>query len=457
MSGVAAGRTDAGAASEGRGVMDAPLLALTRRGDVSVDGPSPEATAADNMRQLVQLRWLAVGGQLVTILLVRFALDVPLPLGPMLAAVAALAVANLASLALLPRHRVTNIEIMAALLVDMGVLTVQLYLSGGAGNPFVSLYLLQVVLGAILLEAWSAWVLIAATAACYAGLTVRSVPLVYPRGLLADTADLYTTGAWISFVLIATLLVMFIGRISRNLRARDRYLSDLRQRGAEEDGIVRMGLFASGAAHELGTPLASLAVILSDWRRMPRIAGDAELAGEVREMQAEVERCKSIVTDILHSAGEPRGEAMESIPAGPFLDAVAMEWRATQPAVPFGYIRELGGAAVVAGASLRQAIWNLLDNAAEASPGGIELMAERHDGELAIAVLDRGSGFTETQLGGIGKAYQSSKGAGHGLGLFLASNVARRLGGRLEAGNRPGGGARVALVLPAVAGRTETR
>ncbi|MDP1027311.1 ATP-binding protein [Sphingomonas sp. KR1UV-12] len=440
-------------------MMDAPLLALTRpltrHGVSSPDGPSPEATAADNMRQLVQLRWLAVGGQLVTILLVRFALGVPLPLAPMLIAVAALAVANLASLALLPRHRVTNGEIMAALLVDMGVLTVQLYLSGGAANPFVSLYLLQVVLGAILLRPWSAWVLIAATGLCYAGLTVRSLPLVYPRGLLADTADLYTLGAWISFLLIATLLVMFIGRITRNLHARDRYLSDLRQHAAEEDGIVRMGLFASGAAHELGTPLASLAVILSDWRRMPRIAGDPELAGEVQEMQGEVERCKRIVSDILHSAGEPRGEAMESVPAGPFLDTIVAEWRATQPAVPLDYTRDLAGAALVAGASLRQAIWNLLDNAAEFSPGWVELLAERQDGELAITVLDRGRGFGEAQLAGIGKAYQSSKGAGHGLGLFLASNVARRLGGRLEASNRDGSGAAVSLILPLVTGRGE--
>ncbi len=439
-------------AEGGTELMDLPLLALTRQRAHGGDGPSPETTATDNMRQLVQLRWIAVGGQLATILVVAYALDVPLPVGPMLGTVALLALVNLAVMARLARHRVTRIEIMLALLIDMGLLTVQLYWSGGATNPFISLYLLQVVLGAILLETWSVWVLVAATSLCYAGLTIRSVPLVYPPGLLPAEADLYTLGAWISFAMVGTLLVLFITRISRNLRARDQYLADLRQHAAEEDGIVRMGLFASGAAHELGTPLASLAVILSDWRRMPHIAGDPELLAELEDMQAEVQRCKSIVSDILHSAGEPRGEAMESVAAEPFLDEVAAEWRPTHGGVPLSYrCRDLDASGLVAGESLRQAIWNLLDNAAEACPTGIEMIAGAEADGLVIAVLDRGPGFTEAQLAGIGKAYRSSKGAGHGLGLFLASNVARRLGGRLEAANRPGGGAAVSLVLPLIA------
>ena len=110
--------------------------------------------------------------------------------------------------------------------------------------------------------------------------------------------DLYVAGV---------LLVIFIARISRNLRSRDAHVADLRRRAAEEDGIVRMGLFASGAAHELGTPLASLSVILADWRRMPELDRSPELADDVAEMEAELARCKAIVTDILHSAGEPRG------------------------------------------------------------------------------------------------------------------------------------------------------
>ena len=429
--------------------MDTPLLALTRRRVTSRSGPSPETTATENMRQLIQLRWFAVAGQLVTILTVHVGLGMPLPLGPMLGVIALLTIANVIGTLLLSRHRVTNGEIMLALLFDIGALTAQLYLSGGATNPFISLYLLQVVLGAILLQAWSVWVLLGVASLCYAGLTASSIPLVYPVGLLPAIPDLYTLGAWISFALTGALLAQFITRITRNLRARDAYLADLRQHAAEEDGIVRMGLFASGAAHELGTPLASLSVIINDWQRMPKLASDPELAGELDEMQAELQRCKTIVSDILHSAGEPRGEAMESTAASGFLDSVVAAWRPTHSTVPLDYrCDDLDNAAVVAGASLRQAIWNLLDNAAEASPAGVELLVTRNPGELAISVIDGGEGFLGERLGDVGKPYRSSKGEGHGLGLFLANNVARRLGGRLEAANRAGGGAEVRLIIP---------
>ena len=430
--------------------MDTPLLALTRRRAHADSAPT------ENMRQLVQLRWIAVVGQFVTILAVDVGLGVPLPLGLMLGVVVLLALANVAGTMLLSRHRVTNVEIMLALLLDMGALTAQLYLSGGANNPFISFYLLQVVLGAILLEVWSVWVLVGVASLSYAGLTIGSRPLVYPPGLASEIGDLQTLGAWISFALTAALLGLFTTRIIRNLRARERYLADLRQHAAEEDGIVRMGLFASGAAHELGTPLASLSVILSDWRRMPKLASDAELAGELQEMQAEVQRCKAIVTDILHSAGEPRGEAMGAVRAQDFLDEAAATWRPTHAGVPLDYRCEaLGAAAMVAGASLRQAIWNLLDNAAEASPAGIGLAATRTGDTLTMSVVDDGPGFSAAQLASIGKPYQSSKGAGHGLGLFLSTNVARRLGGRLEVANRDGGGAEVRLIVPLAADRPE--
>lgn len=429
-------------------MIDRPLLALTR---IPADGSqrASEAVAAGNMRQLVQLRWLAVLGQLVTILVAAFAFGVKLPLHAMLGVVALLALANLASGLLLETRRVYEGEFLLALLFDVAALTAQLYLSGGVTNPFISLYLVQVVLGAILLEPLAAIVLAVGTTCCFGLLIAHHRPLAIPPGLVADTGDLFKLGQWLSFALVVTLLVQFIGRISRNLRARDAYLADMRQRAAEEDHIVRMGLFASGAAHELGTPLASLAVILSDWQRLPKLARDPQLSEELRDMLAEVQRCKSIVTDILHSAGEPRSEALLSTDAAEFLDHVAEEWDAAHPGCPVRYQAEgIAGATVVADPALRQAIWNLLDNAAEASPDWIALGASRDGDMLVIAVRDRGPGFAPAMLANFGKPYQSSKGAGHGVGLFLVTNVARRLGGRVDPANMPGGGAEVKLLVP---------
>ncbi|VWX48808.1 ATP-binding protein [Novosphingobium sp. 9U] len=422
--------------------MDKPLLPFTTRVPA---GPSPETAAVENMRQLIQLRWIAVAGQTLTILLTHYVLQVPLALAPMLGLSAFLAVANLLATMALARQRVFNTEVMLALLIDMAALTLQLYFSGGASNPFVSLFLLQVVLGAILLPPLAAGLLAAAAALSYGLLSLRYIPLALPDSAL----DLLAVGRWTAFLMVAGLLVFFIARISRNLRARDGYLADLRQHAAEEEGIVRMGLFASGAAHELGTPLGTLAVILADWRRIPAIARDAELLADVEAMQSEIQRCKGIVTDILHSAGQPRGEPMESAAADAFLTATLDAWRPTHPDVPLEYRPHgIAGALTAVNPELRQAIWSVLDNAAEVSPAAVRLQASVQDGMLAIVVHDEGPGFPAQVLAQLGRPYQSSKGAGHGLGLFLAANVVRRLGGKLEAANRPEGGAEVTLTLP---------
>ena len=131
----------------------------------------------------------------------------------------------------------------------------------------------------------------------------------------------------ICFALNAALLVTFITRISRNLRERDAHLAGLRQRAAEEEHIVRMGLLASGAAHELGTPLATLAVILGDWCRMPFFTSDQELYQEVTEMQVQIQRCKVIVSGILLSAGEARSESSVRTTVCTFMNELAAEWR----------------------------------------------------------------------------------------------------------------------------------
>jgi two-component system sensor histidine kinase RegB len=436
--------------------MDTPLLALTRRPVRPADLRPDEATTAENMRQLVQLRWIAVAGQLATIVGVVWVIGVPLPALPMLGMVGLLAAVNLLVTLALPRYRITNTEILLALLFDVAVLSVQLYLSGGVTNPFISLYLLQVVLGAILLQTWSAWLLVAVSGLCVAILSVRHLPLAYPPTLLPWVGDLNTVGSWLSFALVAVLLVLFVTRISRNLQLRDAHLAEMRQRSAEEDGIVRMGLFASGAAHELGTPLATLSVILGDWRRMPKVADDPELMADLADMQDEVQRCKAIVSDILRSAGQPRGEELASIAVDAFLDDVVSMWATTHGDAGLEVRRDrTAGVAMIADRALRQAIWNLLDNAAEVSPHWIGLTAARGKDELVLTIADRGPGFDAAALAAFGKPQSSRKGPGHGVGLFLVWNVMRRLQGRAEARNLDGGGAEVTLYLPLAADQSE--
>ncbi|GLK72936.1 HAMP domain-containing histidine kinase [Ancylobacter dichloromethanicus] len=404
-----------------------------------------------NLLLLIQLRWIAAIGQLVTIWFVDVVLAIALPLAQMLAVIAFLVALNLVSL-LRYRHRerVSNTELFLELLLDVGALTAQLYLSGGAQNPFISLFLLQVILGAILLEAWSVWTLVAITSACFVGLTAFHRDILGPHGPMGGFWNLHIQGMFICFVLSACLLVAFITRINANLRARDARLAELRQQSAEEEHIVRMGLLASGAAHELGTPLSTLSVILNDWEKMPVLARDDELVQDMAEMQTQLARCKAIVTGILLSSGEARGEGTIRTGVRALLDEAVADWRAIRAPAALDYENAFEpDQAVISDLAVKQVIFNVLDNALEASPAWVGLAVRRQGDTLCVEVSDQGPGFPAHIAAEPGKPYRSTKArTGAGLGLFLVVNVLRRLGGAVEVQNRPGGGACVRLRLP---------
>jgi two-component system sensor histidine kinase RegB len=424
-----------------------------------VAGGEPAALAANveyaaghtNMLQLIELRWIAAVGQITTIAAAILVFGITLPLVQMLQVLACLIAFNIASHLRWHEHRaVTNRELFLALLVDVAMFTLQLYLSGGTTNPFAFLYLLQVIISAVLLEAWSTWTIVGITLACLAGLAVFAKPLALPFDHARGIGSLYVQGMLICFALNAALLVIFVSRISGTLRAKASQLADLRQRAAEEDHIVRMGLLASGAAHELGTPLATLSVILGDWRRMPEFKKNPELLGEITEMQTQLKRCKSIVSGVLLAAGETRGESAARTTIRTFLDQLVDQWKGSRPVHGFAYQNRIHDDVwVVFDSALKQTIDNVLDNALEASPQWVGLEASVEGGMLRLAVADAGPGFAPAMLAQFGKPYQSSKGRpGGGLGLFLAVNVARTLGGSVSAYNRPEGGALVKICLP---------
>jgi two-component system sensor histidine kinase RegB len=189
---------------------------------------------------------------------------------------------------------------------------------------------------------------------------------------------------------------------------------------------------------------------MGDWKRMREFKANPDLIEEISEMQAQLKRCKSIVSGILLSAGEARGESAVRTTIRTFMDELAEEWRASRPVREFAYVNRIEKDLPVAfDSALKQMIDNVLDNALEASPDWVGLEASAADGTLQLSVTDRGPGFAPGMLAQFGKPYQSTKGRpGGGLGLFLVVNVARTLGGSVSASNRPQGGAEVRLTLP---------
>lgn len=428
-------------------------------GKQAMIGPSwaaglDKATGHRNMRHLIELRWVAVIGQIGTIAAVTLLFGIALPLPQMIGVLVLLIAFNIAShLRWYEQQEVSNRELFFALLVDVATLTAQLYFSGGATNPFVFLYLLQVILSAVLLEAWSTWIIVAVTTACLGGLTLFSKPLALPLDPGRSFPQLYIIGMLMCFALNAILLVALIGRINSNLRTRDAQVANFKQRAVEEEHIVRMGLLASGAAHELGTPLATLSVLVGDWKHLPTLKHNGELQDDIREMETQLQRCKSIVSGVLRASGQTRGESSTRATIGSFLDGVVTEWRALHNPESFTYQNLLKQDFPIAyDTTLKQMIINVLDNALEASRHRMHMMVTRRDDHLLLRVTDDGPGFPADILEKFGTPYLSSKGrAGRGLGLFLVVNVARALGGKALARNPQEGGAEVEVSLPLAA------
>ncbi len=410
-------------------------------------------TNKKNLLQLVYLRAIAIVGQLVTILVVHYGMEIALPLSKMLGVVAFLVGLNLVSW---HRYRtqknISGTELFIELLLDAAALTTQLYLSGGASNPFVSLFLLQVIIGAVLLRRIYAWAMFAVTFTCYLMLTFYSQDLQHMYHYhLGEFFNLHIHGMLISYSLAAFLLVWFLTKINANLKERDSRLALHKQHSLEEEHILRMGLLAAGAAHELGTPLSTISVILKDWQSLPLPDSKAVLDEDIQAMQHELERCKTILSGILLSSGHVRGEGAEVTSLQAFMDAAVADWKFSRQPPALEYRFNAEDTRIVSDKVIQQILFNVLDNALESSPQWVGIEVSQQTQHLSICIKDRGQGFSEEALEAFGKPYVSSKaGHGRGLGLFLVVNTLRKLGGQAVAENLPTGAA-VTLTIPLTA------
>lgn len=403
------------------------------------------------LSRLVRLRWLLLSGMLAAIAAVPAWLDVPLPALPMCLVVALLAAFNgLTAYRLRADAAPTPESLAFQVAVDLVALGVLLFLSGGAANPLVSLLLLPVAAAALMLPATWAAASAGFAIALYSLLAAWSVPLQV--GDAQRATRLHLAGMWLSFVISAALVSWLIVRMTASIRQRDAALAAAREQALRDERVVALGALAAGAAHELGTPLATMAVIAGE------LGHRQDVPADVREdldlLRQQVVACKSIVTGLADRAGAARLEGARAVAADDWFADVVAAWRTTRPrAVCEAQVAGAGNApTIVVDATLEQALGNLLDNAATASPGGIEAILDWNKDTLGIEVRDRGPGFPEGVLAAAGRQPLSSATGGSGIGLLLAHAAVERLGGKLNLSNRRDGGcARMELRLATIA------
>jgi two-component system sensor histidine kinase RegB len=286
------------------------------------------------------------------------------------------------------------------------------------------------------------------TVACYSALLFFYVPLPGAHAMHDDAFQHHVAGMWLGFLLSAGLIAWFAVRMADTRRERDRLASEMREQALRHERVLALGTQAAGAAHELGTPLSTLAVLLKD-ARPEEALGERRLA----TLREQIGRCKSILSSLTADAGAARAEGGTAVALDRWLTDILEKWRAMRPDASVH--PDLSGhepaPRVFAEQTLAQAVTSLLNNAADASPQAVEMRARWTTDELTLEIGDRGPGLSPSVRDRLGQAFLSTKDEGLGLGLFLAQTTVQRLGGALTIQAREGGGTCCRLTLPLAA------
>lgn len=409
-------------------------------------------TASINLRWMIRLRWVAIAGQVLLIAAVEVAIGIELPLVPLFALIGLEAASNVAcSRWAAGGARVPPWLLAGLIAADIAGLTALLYLSGGPVNPFTLLYLVQVALAAVILRRLASWAVVALATAAYGALFLLPGSGLDDHMMLhgPDHMRLHLVGMWVAFTVAGVFIVYFVQEIRGALARREAELADARARTARHEQFAALAALAAGAAHELATPLSTIAVVARELdRQLTRDGADPVTLGDIRLVRAQVDRCRDILARMAADAGEaPRAvsireliaEAVEGLPAAPrCLVSVPAE--------------QEGAALCVPVRAVAQALRAVLQNAVQVSAPGapVRLEVNRRDGMFAFAVRDRGPGMAPHVLRHAGEPFFTTKPPGHGmgLGLYLARATLTQIGGRLDIDSAEGAGTTVTLLVP---------
>jgi two-component system sensor histidine kinase RegB len=395
------------------------------------------------LRTLALLRAVAVAGQAAAVFTATEGLELALDPRPLFAGCVVLALfAAYAGWAASRATQASTPTVLAHVAVDLVVLTWMLYWSGGPSNPFVSLYLLPIALVAFALPPAAVLSVAIAAATGYSLLMVAHVPIPHQHGEAAFF-DLHVVGMWVNFLLTAALFTVFATRLSAVIGRQRRALARSREEALRSEGILAVATQAAATAHELNTPLSTMAVLLSDLADAH--AADPRLGPDLATLRRQVDVCRDAVRRLaVEGETGPRGTIA--------LDALVRRALDRLQVLRPDALPEVEGLEGVAGITVRDdpriehLLINLLSNAFDASRAarndGARLRVARTEGALRIVVEDRGPGFAVAP-----RDFASDKPDGLGLGLTLSRVIAEHFDGTIETRASAGGG-EVAVSLP---------
>lgn len=403
-----------------------------------------------NLKYLLLIRLFAIGGQVLAFFFMQYFFAIRLPIVPISIIIIALGLFTFFSWQYIHRSPVLSQRtFLVQLLADLVALSLLIYFTGGSINPFISLFIIPIIFAAASLKTTYTWIIAIIALACYTTLMFFHVPLTHMHHH-EDHLGLHIWGMWYGFILSAILVAYFVSRIAKTLRDQDRKLAAIREEQLHAEQILALGTLAAGTAHELGTPLSTMAVLAKELEH--DYADNPELSENLGLIRQQIDRCKSILARMAIDAGELQAESgYKTVLADYFTDLIN-NWQNTRHDVEVNINLKNGqtGPLIIADHTLTHALNNVLDNAADATAGRVDIEAEWDDNNLTIKIHDDGYGIDRGILNNLGKTIMTSKtqGNGMGLGLFLAQTTFNRYGGSMQLHNRTDGGATVTITLP---------
>ncbi|WP_374089723.1 ATP-binding protein [Methylomicrobium lacus] len=441
--------------------------------------PKSEFSARQNLRWLFILRNMLILAASLLLVISAYGLNIQLPEEQLwLVIVSIISVNMYTSMRLQTGDPVSELEIFSQLTIDVLGIAAFMYLTGGASNPIIWVFLLPLIVTAIMLPQSYAWYMVVLTTSMYTILIAYNIPLPSiephmpdPERLHPDMPhysmllnayatsdrhyyDLHMFGMWFGFVFSAGLVAFFVVELAKTLKSQERSLAIARENALRDERVIALGTLAASAAHDMGTPLGTIAIVAHELRQDFPQHRFPDLHEKIDIMQQQVDRCKQALSVMSASAGEIRAESGRVMRVAAYIDDVINLWRTQKSTVKLNFFIDpdtVDEAEIIAERTLTHALINILNNAADASGDnrkGIEFHVAWDLRLLHIKIRDYGPGFPPEMVESAGRQPLVSRKRGLGVGLFLTYSTISRLGGTIRLYNAEPHGACVDITLP---------
>lgn len=417
--------------------------------------PRAYSPSVDNLRNLLIIRSIALLGQTAVLAYVMLTSRTTADLLGVIISLSALALLTMASLLRTTRPwPVADNEFLAQLLIDVLGWTALMYFTGGANNPFISYYIVPLVIAAAVLPWRHTWLVAGASMLAYSLLLYiyQPFPLFTPHAAMGhgDGTNVHILGMWFNFLFSAGLITYFVVRMAAILRRQEDLAVTQREDRLRNDQIMAVASLAAGTAHELGTPLSTMTVLVDE------MLDSQEQGTQMQEdcllLKDQLTQCKSTLAELSRTAELSSVEQKQIQAVGDFARTVLEQWAVRRPGIRYSFDCPPDSPAIEFDLTMSQALENLLNNAADTGSDKVEMAIASDVHTVHISVRDWGPGIAPQLMENLGKPIIHADRSGLGIGLMLSQATVERYGGHIELRNLKEGGVIATLSLPIATG-----